>query len=176
MISQKMFDNSIDFFLNLPCPEEDMVVLDIETTITDGSAMPQDGARIHAIGVSYKRDYRVFLGPDAVTDFNSWFVDEVDENCVLVGHNIKFDLMHLLNAGYDMTDSLYVMGVWDTGISHYMTSGHLDKWPSLEHVCSKEQIIFNKNDEITDMFERGYGADQCDQHTLLAYLKEDVEA
>lgn len=151
-----------------------VITFDTETTIVNGSPDASAGARIVAIGWWDDKDktYHDSGSPQEFYDY----IANVTDPFILVGHNVKFDLMHLLNECCDITDEWNLLGFWDTAIYDYLESGHTHIFPSLEETAKRNNVPFLKDDTITKAFAEGKGADQVDRATLLNYLHSDVVA
>ena len=172
-------------------------VLDLETTIvptTSGySPAPWHGAHVVAAGwmnageVWWDPPPPVYVeyatSPD-VPPFVTQFADRclqpicAGETRLLVGHNIKFDLAHLLWPVSD-SDRQIILGnceVWDTMIAEYYLSAQQSISPSLETVCEYYKIPFTKDSTVTEAFKCGLGSDCIDRERLLHYLRSDVSA
>jgi len=98
----------------------------------------------------------------------------------LVGHNIGFDLKHILKnkmaeIGTDFIGNDNVI-LWDTMVVEYLINGQdTDKSLSLEETAKRHGVIFDKDESITRLFKSGKGADHADPDVLQQYLKKDIE-
>lgn len=144
------------------------VVLDTETTIVDGSPSPFDGAKIIRVGECDS------LATNTHASFPMFCGD------VLVGHNIKFDLVHLMcEHGLPMVLNYLssFRAVVDTSINEYILSGHTWKFPSLRDCAKKYGVVMPDKDEVHDnYFAKGLGADHVPPDLLDKYLAGDVRA
>jgi len=178
---------------------ETSTCIDLETTITatpfGNSPMPWFDNQIVAIeSITELFD---FEDPDICKSAQfygtvniSWLetLEELD-GVLLVGHNVKFDLAHmiygymmeLINEGHTPQETranihklLSTIQVWDTMIAEYYLSDQEVSSPSLESCCEYYGIPFTKDETVSESFKLGLGADKIDKDTLLQYLHEDV--
>lgn len=143
-------------------------ILDVETTIqkigNDFSPSPFNGAKIVCLGVKpLSKPSHIFYPP--ATQFQS-----SHPACLLVGHNIKFDLLHLKNQGWKNNKAL----VWDTQLAEYLLSGQQVRTSSLDNLCVKYHLP-SKDPQVTEYFDKGLGADHVPRALLEEYLKHDLE-
>jgi len=178
---------------------ETSTCIDLETTITTtlfgNSPMPwfnNDVVAIEAIvelfdGDDPNRCKGAQFYRDAIPNF-TLTLQELD-GVLLVGHNVKFDLAHmiygcmteLINNGHTPQETLAnihkllsTIQVWDTMIAEYYLSDQEVSSPSLEYCCESYGIPFTKDETVSESFKLGLGADKIDKDTLLQYLHEDV--
>ena len=176
------------------------VVLDLETSIVKTengfSPMPWHGAYIVAsnyqwnifddikVPASYSQyDKNPSTGPRNIEkDLKQllWSCTEKEPRKLLVGHNLKFDLGHIIYAmllhGYQLHVLDYVSNlmIWDTMLAEYYLSGQELTSPGLEFCCGNYGIPFVKDTTVSESFKLGLGADKIDKDTLCSYLYEDV--
>lgn len=91
----------------------------------------------------------------------------------LIGHNLKFDLKYL------MRDDQYAVlwedvDIWCTQYTHYRVTGQRDKMISLEDLCDKHSIKYNKSLDLGALIKAGIMPEDIDEEELADYLKEDV--
>ena len=156
-----------------------ITVLDTETTIR--APLPHFGASptyptnwIVALGYIHKElgkdslGERQFYSKQSIIKFVNWVQDE---NHLLVGHNLPFDLLYLMKYGLRLDN----VNVWDTQKYNYISSGRIDGQISLEQLAKKYRLPFKKDTEIKERFRAGLGADEIDKELLTEYLKSDVK-
>lgn len=91
----------------------------------------------------------------------------------LIGHNIAFDLHHLLqNKNIDVS-TLAKAEIWDTQLAEYLLSGQTHRFASLDE-CSERRGGTKKDERVGVMFAAGKGADEVPRNMLADYLKEDL--
>ena len=118
-----------------------ITVLDVETSfqIIDGKVDPlpfNPNNCLVSIGVN--DEYYFFNHNHENFDIQSnhkAVQDILDKTTLLVGHNIKFDLVWLLESGFKYSGRLY-----DTMIGEYVLLRGLLKPLSLKDICSRRSI------------------------------------
>jgi DNA polymerase I-like protein with 3'-5' exonuclease and polymerase domains len=157
---------------------DNIIILDLETTIN--APTPHFGAsptypenRVVMLGYTDLEEYYCLTEPN---DIKSFVTQLCEKQSLIVGHNIAFDVLYLMNYGLTsevlLSDQIHL---WDTMKFHYIQSGRLDTNPSLESVAKFWRLPFRKDTEIKERFRAGIGADQIDEHLLSSYLKSDVD-
>lgn len=153
---------------------KDYTVLDLETTIN--APEPHFGASpahplnwVVWLGYQHGSDGKVVTTENSANIGN--FISKVlEEDRMLVGHNVSFDLQYLLRLG--MTP--YTLDLWDTQKFHYIQSGRFDTYMSLTKLAEYWEIPFEKDEFVSEMFRAGFGADKIDSAGLCYYLAQDV--
>lgn len=164
-----------------------ITVVDLETTINATNpnhfgATPFDPTnRIVMVGWTNIEVFRT--GYTYTSEKSTQSLDWVTMWCqglslykLYVGHNIPFDLHHLLK---DATQAEYhqilsEIWIWDTMIAEYYMSRQESKSISLESLASLYGIPFKKDETVAESFKAGLGADKVDPTILKTYLKSDV--
>jgi DNA polymerase I-like protein with 3'-5' exonuclease and polymerase domains len=95
--------------------------------------------------------------------------DTLDKTTLLVGHNIKFDLMWLLEAGFKYTGRVY-----DTMLGEYILNRGVRKSLTLEMSCRRRKIG-SKDDRIKEFMDRGVSFENIPADVVEEYGKIDVE-
>lgn len=158
-----------------------VAIFDIETTIVDGPKGPTPspfyGARPVYLGL--RVDGVLYIASESMV-WPSGFppVPAVpDQGVLLVGHNIKFDLLHMRMAEKyhpPMPFDFRVVKIWDTQIVEYLLSGQRTVSPSLDTLCKKYGLPV-KDSYVTDKFKAGVGADKINPDVVKDYLAHDLE-
>ena len=165
------------------------LVLDIETSVKEQGASPAvfdgeskpilygwywigDGTEQYPVDPLYVHAVTTYTH-----GFTGWNMD--DEPYTFIGHNIKFDLMHMYRhkrAAYDSV--MHHKGgcmLWDTSLCHYLLTGQRDKFPSLETACARyPEITLTKSDVLKTNMEAGIMPQDIPTDELRRYLKTDV--
>jgi len=149
-------------------------VLDVETSfqIVDGKVDPlpfNPNNCLVSIGVN--DEYYFFNHNHESFDIQSnhkAVQDILDKTTLLVGHNIKFDLVWLLESGFKYTGRLY-----DTMIGEYILLRGLRKPLSLKDIC-KRRSISQKSDAVDDYMKRKISFEDIPVSIIEEYGRQDV--
>lgn len=162
------FDNPIDVFTKA-------LSFDCETTI-----------RNHEIGSLqaspfYPRNHIVCYGyktldsePDVVK-VSCNFVELIKEQEVLllVGQNIKFDLLWMMVTFPELREELHKFCIWDTQLAEYLLTGQDHKMASLNELATKYGGTL-KDDRIAEFWKAGVDTTDIPFPMLEEYQKDDV--
>lgn len=164
------------------------ITFDIETTIAmrhgrDGeythSSYPWHGAVPVLVGWTEEDDtqpgvagYRSATSASTLIQVITKHVDD-GEDVLLVGHNLAFDLAHLMWAGM-RTEVYRKCFLWDTQVVAYLLSAQTEMFPALYDTALKNGIEMDAYPAVEEIFKRGLGADHVPHDVLGRYLSEDV--
>jgi len=112
-----------------------------------------------------------------ITRYNGWSPELFNFKIeCLVGHNIKFDLLYMLQKGMPGVRKWFDGPgiVWDTQLAEYLLSGQSLLYPSLDY-CSEKRGGTLKDDRIKEYWENGVKTEDIPKDQLIEYLKYDVE-
>jgi len=159
----------------------DYVVVDLETTIRNkvgrnkGSAHCSDN-KVVAVGYAYNEDpvkTMYYQGQGGIHAPSLGLIHGDLDTLVLVGHNIKFDLLYLLR-----TPQFYrrfkEVTIWDTMLAEYLLTGQESKMASLDTVSLKYGGTI-KDERIKEYWKNGVDTPDIPSSELIEYLKHDVE-
>jgi DNA polymerase I-like protein with 3'-5' exonuclease and polymerase domains len=93
---------------------------------------------------------------------------------LLVGQNIKFDLLYCLQWGIISAEELAHRDIWDTQLAEYLLSGQQMRYATLDELS----ILYGgtlKDSAVTEFFKEGKGADHVPEGMLQEYLTHDVQ-
>ena len=93
----------------------------------------------------------------------------LDKTTLLIGHNIKFDLMWLLESGFKYTGRVY-----DTMLGEYILNRGIRKSLTLEMSCRRRKIG-SKDDRIKEFMDRGVSFENIPVDIVEEYGKIDVQ-
>ena len=93
----------------------------------------------------------------------------LDQTTLLIGHNIKFDLTWLLEAGFK-----YEGRVYDTMIGEYVLNRGIRKSLTLE-MCCRRRRIGSKDQAIKEFMDRGVSFENIPKDIVEEYGRMDVE-
>ena len=92
----------------------------------------------------------------------------LDKTTLLVGHNIKFDLMWLLESGFTYSGRVY-----DTMLGEYILNRGVRKSLTLD-MCCRDRDIGSKDDAIKEWMDRGVSFDNIPVDIVEEYGRVDV--
>jgi len=162
--------------------------LDVETTFMVGENRRTDPSPFNAnnklVSVQYSHDngpiqFNWFYHKDmdemasemTVGESFNLVQDVLDKTTVLIGHNIKFDLMWLWESGFSYDGQVY-----DTMIGEY-TLLRCQKWGlSLADSCIRRKVAMKKSDLTHDYLKEGIGFDAMPMATVQEYGIADIES
>lgn len=148
------------------------IIIDLETSISSTVHGPS--------GVYKENDFYTFIckrpGEEVSVEhrkegFKRRLPISLDGVKIIVGHNIKFDLLYfwedeefqkfLANGGY----------VYDTQVAEYLITGQQHRMSSLAELQLKYLSIVEKPSRITRLFKKGIGADKIIQKEGITKLQ-----
>ena len=94
---------------------------------------------------------------------------QLDNTNLLIGHNIKFDLLWLLSCGFE-----YKGKVFDTMIYEYLNAGGKNIKLDLSSCCRRHGLPV-KLDEAGQLFADGYGYEEMPWNIVEEYGSNDVD-
>jgi DNA polymerase I-like protein with 3'-5' exonuclease and polymerase domains len=95
--------------------------------------------------------------------------DTLNKTTLLVGHNIKFDLMWLLEAGFKYNGRVY-----DTMLGEYILNRGIRKSLTLE-MCCRRRKIGSKDSSVKEWMDRGVSFENIPKDIVEEYGKIDVQ-
>ena len=93
----------------------------------------------------------------------------LDKTTLLIGHNIKFDLMWLLESGFKYSGRVY-----DTMLGEYILNRGIRKSLTLEMSCRRRKIG-SKDSSIKEYMDRGISFENIPADVVEEYGKIDVQ-
>lgn len=95
---------------------------------------------------------------------------------ILVGHNIKFDLLHIRKDYNSLYNEWVKKGgmVWDTQVVEYLLSGQSHLYPSLDQ-CAEKYGGTLKDDKIKEYWKNGIDTVDIPVDELREYLDGDID-
>lgn len=157
------------------------LVVDVETTMNCPVGANAGSPHWHANSIVYK-GFKTSSSESVWKDGKSicgtvGSEQNIEETNVLVGHNIKFDLLYLLNQPRSKTALINNLAsglrIWDTQLAEYVLSGQRTKFVTLDELATKYGGTV-KASSVKTMFEAGYGADKVPESEIVPYLQEDL--
>lgn len=151
-----------------------ILTLDLETTIRcpvgSHSANPMwIGNKIIAAGLL--TDGKVYMSCYRKDGVEAHEVREhTNEVDLVVGHNIKFDLLYVYRGVSDVLPR-----IWDTQLAAYILSGQRHQYASLDELTLEYRgKDFIKDDKIKEYWKKGIDTTEIPKEELMPYLEGDV--
>ncbi len=108
------------------------------------------------------------LGLSSDSNLRPW------DSIMLVGHNIKFDLLYLLKDSPSFRAGGWPkIRIWDTMLVEYLITGQSSQFASLNK-CAGKYGGTQKDDKIKEYWDAGIDTADIPKEELLMYMKEDV--
>ena len=159
-----------------------ITTLDVETTFHVGETKRADPTPFHPnnrlVSVQYNtcQDktpkfvwfYHEKVNPD-LKKSHSQVQQILDETTLLVGHNIKFDLVWLWESGFTYNGRVY-----DTMIGEYVLLKGQKYSLSLHDSCIRRKVSQKKTEIIQDYLSRGVGFDRMPTEIVEEYGLADI--
>ena len=151
-----------------------ITVLDAETSfqIVDGKVDPLPfNANNCLVSIGVNDEYYFFNHNQKNFDIQTnhkAVQDILNKTTLLVGHNIKFDLVWLLESGFKYNGRLY-----DTMIGEYILLRGIRKPLSLKDIC-KRRSISQKSDAVDDYMKRKISFEDIPVNIIEEYGRQDV--
>ena len=151
------------------------LVLDLETTmdcpVGNNKANPMwIGNKIIAAGFMYVGASRVTTHYGKTGVGTEIILEEIDKSSLVVGHNIKFDLLYI----YRLTSNI-LPRIWDTQLAAYILSGQRHLYASLDELTAEyvgEHAL--KDDKIKEYWKAGVRTEDIPSTELESYPRNDV--
>lgn len=151
------------------------LVIDLETGCKEylgrkGSFLKND---IVAIGLKYhKLQVRSLYSRDGF--FWSVWKNILQDVNVLVGHNLKYDLLYIWKAGF-FQDWLKNGGrIWDTQLAEYIISGQRHKYPALRDIAVNKYGCKEREKKMEEYWDKGIDTKDIPQELVLEDVTNDV--
>lgn len=151
------------------------IVVDLETTIRcpvgNNKANPMwAGNKVIAAGVKIvDKHYIDFYDANGIN--TQALRGTCNDAALVVGHNIKFDLLYIYRLSNDKLPTL-----WCTQLAAYLLSGQRHLYASLDELTSEyigDDAL--KDDKIKQYWKDGVDTNNIPKEDLMLYMKGDVE-
>lgn len=155
-----------------------ITVIDVETSFQKTEDGGYDPSPFHpdnilvSVGLDskYGNEYYFTGHSEKVSKGGKARIQEVlDETTLLVGHNIKFDLMWMLESGFTYTGRVY-----DTMLGEYILNKGIRKSLTLEMCCQRRKIG-SKDNRIKEWMDRGVSFQNIPVDIVEEYGRIDVQ-
>lgn len=154
------------------------VVIDLEVSAESRFGRFCDGLdstnKITSIGVYLSSTRKVYTKYDAEAIPRNIPMKFLKDFKVLVGHNIKFDLLYFYNQNDDFMSWLKAGGrVWDTMLVEYLLECQQPESLKLDALSAKYNGT-SKDSDIGELYKAGIKSNQIPKEKLLEYNIQDV--
>jgi len=120
--------------------------------------------------IFYHNDY-VDNNNKLVSDSPYSLQDTINLADLIVGHNLKYDLMWLMEAGFKFKSDLKV---YDTMVGEYILARGVRTSLSLETTAIRRNVTHKKSELVEDMFKQGIGFEAMPLPIVMEYADADV--
>jgi len=166
-------------------------IVDLETTVrcpisSKGHPMWPDNqivkVGIVAVGLPDRPTRDTYISPNLVNGAGSVWATRAAEAkdmftlrlaSLVVGHNIKFDLLYVLRNGWLSGKELMDLQLWDTQHVEYLLSAQQHTYPSLDD-CSVKYGGSLKDDRIKEFWDNDIPTEHIPEEMLGEYLQHDL--
>ncbi len=151
------------------------LVVDLETNVSErygrkGNFLYAD---IVAIGIK-ERDKNPIASLD-VRNTLGWRLASTPGITTLIGHNFKFDLLHLWNCEFlQMWFKQPNSKIWCTALAEYILSGQQHKYPALRDIAVNKYGCPEREKYMEKYWDKGYDTCQIPREVVLEDVKNDV--
>ena len=155
-----------------------ITTVDVETSWQKNENGGYDPSPFHQDNILVSVGLNSYWGDEYYFTNHSERIDEgcfhkiqetLDKTTLLVGHNIKFDLMWLLEAGFKYSGRVY-----DTMLGEYILNKGIRKSLTLEMSCRRRKIG-SKDSAIKEWMDRGVSFENIPADVVEEYGKIDVQ-
>lgn len=153
-------------------------VIDLETSVKESykrTANPFDSDNNIIISAlkTAGREPRLGYSPNGISRWDALPDVVSDSVTLLVGQNIKFDLLYLWES--TSLQEFFQKGgkIWDTMLAEYLLTAQQSTYASLDKLAMKYGGTL-KDDQIKKMWEVGLDTTEIDPEILLPYAEQDV--
>lgn len=160
-----------------------ILTFDLETTTKESfgrKANPLDiDNKIVAIGLKYYNpglDERDLGRPSGLLGIYSdqFPVNWLNYCDLLVGHNIKFDLLYIWPRK-DLQQWFKEGGrIWDTSLAHYMLSGQQETYPALRDVATRCYGCTPREKKMEEYWDKGIDTKDIPEELVIEDVTNDV--
>ena len=155
-----------------------ITTVDVETSYQKTENGGYDPSPFHEDNILVSVGLNSYFGDEYYFTNHSERIDEgcyhkiqetLDKTTLLVGHNIKFDLMWLLESGFKYSGRVY-----DTMLGEYILNRGIRKSLTLEMSCRRRKIG-SKDSAIKEWMDRGVSFENIPAEVVEEYGKIDVQ-
>jgi len=158
--------------------KDSVYVIDLETSIKNrgDEAIGKMKASPHCPknDIVYLGVKNVLDGTSGIEKYKDRPVSRTDDIEVLVGQNIKFDLLYLMRNEKFRNIDLPKIQVWDTMLAEHLLTGQQSKMMSLDKLVIKYGGTI-KDDRLKEMWENDIDTEDIDESIIKPYLQADLD-
>lgn len=104
-----------------------------------------------------------------------WLIDqEWDEIEILVGHNIKADLLKIWDKPFLQNAFKKGLKIWDTSLVHYMLSGQQEIYPELRDIAVRCYGCKPREKEMKTYWDKKVSTENIPKKIVLKDVENDV--
>jgi len=159
-----------------------ILFLDVETTKKPVFKPWQREARLCAIGLgddsrvsTWLTHHSEYTGDQTHSEIRDIIQDQINSAALLVGHNLKFDLLWLRHFGIQFEH----VKLWDTQIVEYLMTGQSGVKTDGFYTLEETSVRYGGERKLdiikTEYWDRGIDTPDVPAKILLEYLQKDVE-
>lgn len=155
------------------------MIIDLETTVRNkigtnkGSAHCKQNKVVLFGCKQQSKPFQIVRVIDSTRTDNGFPASHYADTDLLIGHNIKFDLLYLLRDKGFKAQVWPQLLIWDTALAEYLLTGQDSRFPSLDE-CSAKYGGTVKDKRISEMWDAGIQTEDIDNDLLTEYLKHDL--
>lgn len=149
------------------------IVLDVETTIHANGSPFSERNKLCYVGLNYNNVSSLFdieYGGNPYRDKLNSIQSIIDNDAILVGFNIKFDLHWIRKYGINFMDKR----VWDCQLVHFILTNQQNPYPSLNGVAEYYGLGSKLDVVATEYWSNGIDTPDVPKDILEQYLEQDL--
>ncbi len=149
------------------------IILDVETTIDVNGNPFSERNKLCYVGIHHNNVSSLFdieYSGNPYRDKLDSIQSMLNNDSILVGFNIKFDLHWIRKYGINFMDKR----VWDCQLVHFILTGQQYPYPSLNSVAAYYDLGSKLDVIATEYWKNGVDTDKIPRDLLEDYLKQDL--
>jgi len=149
------------------------IILDVETTIHANGSPFSERNKLCYVGLNYNNVSSLFdieYGGNPYRDKLNSIQSIIDNDAILVGFNIKFDLHWIRKYGINFMDKR----VWDCQLVHFILTNQQNPYPSLNGVAEYYGLGSKLDVVATEYWSNGIDTPDVPKDILEQYLEQDL--
>jgi len=149
------------------------IILDVETTIDVNGNPFSERNKLCYVGLNYNNVSSLFdieYSGNPYRDKLNAIQSIIDNDAILVGFNIKFDLHWIRKYGINFMDKR----VWDCQLVHFILTNQQNPYPSLNSVAEYYGLGSKLDVVATEYWSNGINTPDVPKDILEQYLEQDL--